>query len=96
MGNRKKPRAPWLRKRTAANLPIEAQGRASFVQAPPDEKEIIKEVPAKVDGVTVGVAQIYDDGSIGVIIDDNAPQWAKDKIADLSDMAGYSIGTDEL
>jgi hypothetical protein len=95
MGNRKKPKAPWLRK-LGGRTPVEEQGIASFVSAPPDEKEVIKEVPAKVDGITVGVAQIYDDGTIGVIIDDNAPQWAKDKIGDLSDQAGYSIGTDEL
>lgn len=59
---------------------------------PADEKEIIKEVPAKVDGVEVGIAQIYNDGTVGVIINDDAPQWAKDKIQVQADKLGYTLG----
>lgn len=59
---------------------------------PEDEKEIIKEVPAKVDGTEVGIAQIYSDGTVGVIINDDAPQWAKDKIQLEADKLGYTIG----
>jgi hypothetical protein len=59
---------------------------------PADEKEIIKEVPAKVDGTVVGIAQIYSDGTVGVIVNDDAPQWAKDKIQLEADKLGYTIG----
>ncbi len=59
-----------------------------------DDKVIAKEVPAKVDGVEVGIAQIYEDGTVGVIIDDDAPQWAKDKIQAEADEIGFSIGTE--
>ena len=57
-----------------------------------DEKEVIKEVPAKVDGVVVGVAQIYSDGSVGIVLDKDAPE---DKIAKIGGVAaeyGFSIG----
>lgn len=58
----------------------------------PDEKVIVKEVPAKVDGTVVGTAQIYEDGTVGVVIDENAPKWAKDKIKSTADELGYEIG----
>lgn len=62
---------------------------------PEDEKEIIKEVPAKVDGTEVGIAQIYSDGTVGVIINDDAPQWAKDKIKVEADKLGYTLGMED-
>lgn len=62
---------------------------------PADEKEIIKEVPAKVDDTIVGTAQIYSDGTVGVIINDDAPQWAKDKLQLEADKLGYTIGMED-
>jgi hypothetical protein len=62
------------------------------VELDADEKEVIKEVPAKVDGVEVGIAQIYNDGSVGIVLNKDAPA---DKIAKLGGIAGeygYSIG----
>lgn len=57
----------------------------------PDEKVIVKEVPAKVDGTVVGTAEIYEDGTVGIRIDGDAPQWAKDKIKTEADEVGYSL-----
>lgn len=57
-----------------------------------DEKAVIKEVPAKVDGVVVGVAQIYDDGSVGIVLDEDAPKEQIDKLGDITKEFGYSIG----
>lgn len=57
----------------------------------PDEKVIVKEVPAKVDGTVVGTALIYEDGTVGMVIDEDAPQWAKDKIRATADEVGYSL-----
>lgn len=95
MGNRKKIKKPWLRRKSGPTHP--ETGRVQFVQAPPDEKVVLKEVPAKVDGTVVGTALIYDDGTFGVIIDEDAPQWAKDKIEmTKQEYANYSIGTDNI
>lgn len=88
----RKAKKPWLS--LVGKVPVESLGLATNITLPSDEKEVIKEVPAKVDGTVVGTAQIYDDGTVGVIIDDDAPQWAKDKIQAEADMLGYSIGTD--
>ncbi len=54
-----------------ADVPIPAEG---------EEAQIIKSVPAKHKGVVVGVANIYDDGMVDVIFDEDAPQWALDEI----------------
>jgi hypothetical protein len=93
----RKAKKPWLR--LTGNVRrerlIEAMGLAQKIDLPNDEKVVVKEVPAKVDGTVVGTAQIYEDGTVGVIIDDDAPQWAKDKIKFEADQLGYSIGTDE-
>lgn len=89
----RKAKKPWLR--LAGRTPVESLGLAANITLPSDEKEVIKEVPAKVDGTVVGTAQIYDDGTVAVIIDDDAPQWAKDKIQAEADTLGYSIGTDK-
>lgn len=59
----------------------------------PDEKVVVKEVPAKVDGVVVGTAQIYDDGTVGVVLDlENAPAEALERLGDITKGVGYSIG----
>jgi hypothetical protein len=67
-------------------------GLAMSINAPSEDKVIIKEVPAKVDGLVIGTAQIYEDGSVSLIIDEDAPQWAKDKINATADKFGYTIG----
>lgn len=55
-------------------------GMIEKVDVPDEQKELLKQVPAKVDGTVVGVANLYDDGSVDVIMDEDAPQWAVDKI----------------
>lgn len=74
-----------------------AQGLREFngtvgVNLPEDEKEVIKEVPAKVDGVVVGVAQIYNDGSVSVVLNEDAPADKIEKIGGLAGEYGFSIG----
>lgn len=88
----RKAKKPWLSMEIKKPI-VPAMGLA--LNIPDGEKEVLKEVPAKVDGVEVGVAQIYTDGSVSVIIDDDAPQWAKDKIKAEADKIGYKVGTDE-
>jgi hypothetical protein len=89
----KKAKKPWLKLVGSHETypPISNIGVASRMDIPSDEKVVVKEVPAKVDGTVVGTAQIYEDGAVGVIIDDDAPQWAKDKIQGEADKLGYSI-----
>lgn len=70
---------------------VKNMGMAS-VGIPDDEEVIVKEVPAKVDGVVVGTAQIYESGRIGVIINDDAPPHLIEKIKLEAGMLGYSIG----
>lgn len=71
---------------------VDAVGIAHAVGLEADEKVVIKEVPAKVDGMVVGVAQIYDDGSVGVVLDPNAPEEALAILGGISKEFGYSIG----
>jgi hypothetical protein len=91
--SKKKAKKPWLRLvGDISSYPeVQAMGIAKRIDIPDDEKIIVKEIPAKVDGVIVGTAQIYEDGTVGAIIDDDAPQWAKDKIQSEADQLGYSI-----
>lgn len=70
---------------------VSNMGMAS-VGIPNDEETIIKEVPAKVDGVEIGIAQIYESGRIGVIINDDAPPHLIEKIKADAGKLGYSIG----
>lgn len=86
----RKAKKPWLRLEGRTKVP---QTGVINVDIPDDEKVVAKEVPAKVDGVVVGTAQIYEDGTTSVIIDNDAPQWAKDKIYNTAGEVGYySIG----
>lgn len=60
-------------------------GESREVKMPNDEKVLLKTVRATVqddEGVVhvVGKAHLYDDRSVDYIIDEDAPQWAKDKI----------------
>lgn len=91
----RKAKKPHLRLVSNNKGPLVApEGLAVNIKAPDDEKVIVKEIPAKVDGVEVGTAQIYEDGSIGVIINEDAPQWAKDKIKSEADKIGFSLEKD--
>lgn len=70
---------------------VQHMGMAS-VGIPDDEETIVKEVPAKVDGVEIGIAQIYESGRIGVVINDDAPAHLVEKIKADAGKLGYSIG----
>lgn len=67
-----------------------------LVEMPSDEKEVIKEVDARVDGETVGRCQIYDDGTVSVILNDDISEEALKKInfglAENPGTFGYTIG----
>ena len=93
--SKRKAKAPWLRLASSNGQATTPQrGIAVNIKMPLDEKVVVKEVPAKVDGIVVGTAEIYEDGTVGVRIDDDAPQWAKDKINSTADELGFEIGTD--
>jgi hypothetical protein len=112
MSNRKKAKRPWLgvgrgslqrmmRAEVGPNSIItdEAFDKMGLkvVDAPDDEKELLKEVPAKADGVVIGKALIYDDGSVDVIYDADAPADAIAKVEALqNEMSfGYSSEANE-
>jgi hypothetical protein len=67
MSNRKKPG----KTRRMQILKSVVEGRE--VSLDPDEKELIKVVPAVVGDVEIGETHIYDDGSVDVVISDDAP-----------------------
>lgn len=69
MSNRKKPKN---RKAILAGM--------AQLKAPIDEKVLLKEVPAMVDDMVVGKALLFDDGSVDVIWDRDAPEAAKQRI----------------
>jgi hypothetical protein len=94
MGNRKKPNKPSLTMKKWPDRLQVAKEALAKVDLPPDEKVVIKEVPAKVDGIVVGIAQIYDDGSVGVLVDENAPKDKLDKIRATAGEVGYSLVED--
>lgn len=93
MSNRKKPkrnkelRKQILRGSLGDDKRLDAIiGESKQVTMPDDEKELLKTVPAVIEDdqgnkVTIGVANIYDDRSVDYIVDEDAPQWAKDKIS---------------
>lgn len=82
MSNRRKP--GWERK-------TQGKGRSSSgplaqalnVNMPKDEKTVIKEVPAKVDGEVVGKAILFDDGTTEVVLNDVISDNAKAKMGDV-------------
>lgn len=49
------------------------------------EPELLKTVPAKVDGVVIGDAELYDDGSVQIIISEDAPAEAVAKYKAMAD-----------
>lgn len=67
--------------------------RSVGVTLPDDEKEVIKEVPAKgPSGIVVGKALIYNDGSVDFIFDEDADPEEMAKINAEAGKFGYSIG----
>lgn len=96
MSNRKKAKKPWLGRRGKL---IDERGLATKIEAPEeDPAQVIKEVPAIVhddDGnkVEVGIAYIHDDGSVAIKFDEDAPEWAIDKIKGTAEEVGYNLVT---
>lgn len=91
MSNRKKPTNKRLIMQQALRGMVAPRGVVQ-VALPSDEKVIVKEVPAVVDGVRVGIAQIDEDGGVEIILDADAP---KDKLAIIKSEAGkvgYELG----
>lgn len=68
------------------------QGIVKKVLLPDEEKTLLKEVPAKVDEVVVGKALIYDDGSVDIMINEDADPEAVAKIKATEAEFGYRIG----
>lgn len=94
MGRRQKERKA-RRNQLQQNRPkFAASGLVAKVDAPDSDKTVLKTVPAKVDGVTVGEAILYDDGSVDIMVSDDAPQWAVEKIKATEREFGYSMGTE--
>lgn len=50
---------------------------------PPEEKEVLKTVPAKVGDEVVGDAVIYNDGTTDIILNDDISEKAKAKMGDV-------------
>lgn len=92
MSNRQRPKRHLSVVPDDAQTQIQNSGIASKVDIPSNEKVMLKAVPAKADGVIVGEAYLYDDGSVDIQVDPNAPQWAIDKIKATEKQFGYTIG----
>lgn len=84
---KKDAKAPSVQKQ------IPPRGFARKVELPDDEKELLKEVPAKVDGTVVGTALLYDDGSVDIMIDEDADPALVEKIKATESEFGFSTGT---
>lgn len=89
-----KAKKPWLRLK-GGETSVKSTGIAVRLALPSDEQVVVREVPAKVDGEVVGIAQIYEDGTVGVLVYDDCPQYLKDKIQAEADLLGYSIGMED-
>lgn len=70
MSNSRKPRNFRLTRRRGARIKDAAVDET--VKIPNNEKTVIKVVPAKVNGESIGDAIIYDDGSVDIKVDPNA------------------------
>ena len=77
MSNRRKAKKPWLG--SAGTRRREVLG----IAPPPDEKEVLKEVPAKVGDEVVGKAILYSDGTTDVIFNDDISDKAKAMMGDV-------------
>jgi hypothetical protein len=56
-----------------------------------DGDELLKIVPAKANGIEVGIAYMWDDGSISVKLDENADPEALALIKATEQEVGYSL-----
>jgi hypothetical protein len=56
---------------------------------------VIKVVPAKHKGVTVGDAYIHEDAQVTIKFHEDAPKWALDEIRGVADKIGYSLEAGE-
>lgn len=96
MGNRRKPTNRLLAaQRAISRLPENEQAGLRQVlnlEVPEDEKELLKEVPAKVDGEVVGRALLYDDGSVDFIIEGELSAEAKAKLDEFGDLFSKMMG----
>lgn len=77
------------------SLPSEEKALLAQLKIPASEAEVIKIVPAKVDGVVVGTAFIHDDGLVSISFNEDADEAAMKKLKDVSEMVGYSVETGE-
>ena len=76
MSNRRKLKNRF----TGRGKPFDKAQRVVSVNAPSEEKVLLKTVPAKAGEHIVGEAFLYDDGSVDFVIDEDAPQEALDLI----------------
>lgn len=58
----------------------EVQKTLEEVTPPNNEKELLKTVPLKADGVVIGIAHLYDDGTVDCIVDEAADPEAIAKV----------------
>jgi len=77
VSNRRKAKKPWLGR--AGTRRREVLG----IAPPPDEKEVLKTVPAKVGDEVVGKAILYSDGTTDVIFNDEISDKAKAMMGDV-------------
>lgn len=82
----------------AAGIPEDEQAKikafwANAMVVPASNQPVIKVVPAKHKGVTVGECYIHDDGQISLLLDKDAPQWALDEIKATANYVGFNIET---
>lgn len=92
MSNRFKPKRNKALRQQAAQEALKGSGvlnavpglTAQEVNIPSEEKVLLKTVPLTLtrDDVKheIGIAHIYDDRSVDYLVDDDAPQWAKDEV----------------
>lgn len=93
MSNRRKPKMFRGKKGKDARTQVLESALAKNITIPDDEVKVIKEVPAMVEGTEVGIAYIHDDGSVAIKYNEDAPQWALDKIKATEAEVGYSLET---
>lgn len=80
---------------SGAGLPDDEKAQLAKLTMPASEAEVIKVVPAKVDGVEVGTAYIHDDGQVSIMFHEDAPDDKLEKIKATSMSVGYNLETGE-
>lgn len=81
MGNRRRPKNPLAA--IKGRVQVDKKGMANLVVMPSDEKEVIKTVPAKVNGETVGECDILDDGTVDIRLYENVSDDARKQIMEV-------------